>query len=279
MGGGGVCGEKGAGTYQTKPIWVCRGENKRRLMRRKSIVPFTAPSLAAVLVCIIMPCQWPHLYTANAWTTTLATSRHQQAALVGRSSKCVMCSSGQCQAGESASDKAAEAAELNRQLAQRQGGMCDASDVKDRFKQRFEDIHVASEVEPEKTLSKREGWTIYGLTDGLYMDAVELWQLLPDNLKSTWRFSRVLGKGSFGVVVLAEKREPSVEIRNEARLVAVKLVPLRQGEEPIALREGLVLSLLDSERIPKCLDFGISPDGVVFTVMEYFDGIPLDQGR
>ena len=106
-----------------------------------------------------------------------------------------------------------------------------------------------------------------------------MWQLLPDNLKSTWRFSRVLGKGSFGVVVLAEKREPSVEIRNEARLVAVKLVPLRQGEEPIALREGLVLSLLDSERIPKCLDFGISPDGVVFTVMEYFDGIPLDQGR
>jgi len=127
--------------------------------------------------------------------------------------------------------------------------------------------------------------------------AAGLWELLPDYFKSAWRSTRVLGRGAFGVVVHAEKRQntrvgadldslewaENCDIAQQLRCddgqtaaVAVKLVPLRQGGEPIAMREGLVLSLLDFEHIPKCFDYGIS-NGVAYTVLEYLDGVPLDQ--
>ena len=45
---------------------------------------------------------------------------------------------------------------------------------------------------------------------------------------------------------------------------------------------GLVLATIasveDSDLVPKCLDYGIS-NNVVYLVLEYFDGTPLDQVR
>ena len=78
---------------------------------------------------------------------------------------------------------------------------------------------------------------------------------------------RILGEGAFGVVVLAEKSletadgeigwsencELDQKLRCQTGLtqVAIKMVCARKGEEPIAMREGLVLSLIDSELVPR----------------------------
>jgi serine/threonine protein kinase len=124
-----------------------------------------------------------------------------------------------------------------------------------------------------------------------------LWQRLPADLLACLRFSRVLGQGSFGTVVLAEKRsdvDPERELwtdncditGNELRcedgtkLVAVKMIKPRAGEEALAMREGLVLATIatveKSALIPKCLDYGMH-NGIVYIVLEYFDGVPLNE--
>ena len=94
-------------------------------------------------------------------------------------------------------------------------------------------------------------------TTSAFITPESLWEKLPDELKTTFRFSRVVGRGSFGVVVLAEKEEESLWMDNcditgrklqcdddGTTKVAVKLLQPRKGEEPIAMREGLVLATI-----------------------------------
>ena len=96
-----------------------------------------------------------------------------------------------------------------------------------------------------------------------------MWEKLPEELTSSFSFSKVIGRGSFGVVVLAESKDESFWMDNcdvtgnrlrcnegeELTKVAVKMMKPRKGEEPIAMREGLVLatvgSVADSPLIPR----------------------------
>ncbi len=129
-------------------------------------------------------------------------------------------------------------------------------------------------------------------------DVQALWEQLPAELQRGLRFVQVLGSGYFGVVVLAEKRggaadEPTLWADNceltgqrlrcddgSAR-VAVKLVRPRTGEHALAIREGLVLSAIASSEpsvlIPKCLDYGMCSSGLVYSIIEFFAGVPLDE--
>ena len=105
-------------------------------------------------------------------------------------------------------------------------------------------------------------------TGAAFASPQSLWDKLPRELTATFRFLGVLGRGSYGVVVLAEKR-PSADARgltpglagwqqncditgqslqcdSGASLVAVKMLVPRAGEEPLAMREGLVLASIGS---------------------------------
>ena len=111
-------------------------------------------------------------------------------------------------------------------------------------------------------------------------EATHLWSKLPQSLRAGYQYVRVLGRGSFGIVVLAQQRR---HIEQDAcsydALVAVKLVRAVYGAEPLAMREGLVQQRLSRESllIPACFDYGISK-GVVYIVQEYIkNGIPLDK--
>jgi hypothetical protein len=136
-----------------------------------------------------------------------------------------------------------------------------------------------------------------------------LWCQLPAELQRGLRFERMLGSGYFGVVVLAEKErgtadEPTLWADNcdvtgqrlrcddGSTQVAVKLVKPRPGEEALAMREGLVLSTIQNRasladcglgggskcaHIPTCLDYGMCASGLVYTIIEFVPGMPLDK--
>lgn len=90
-----------------------------------------------------------------------------------------------------------------------------------------------------------------------------------------YRIVQSLGEGGMGEVVLAERADEQFSQR-----VAIKLVrrgiTSRQVQGRLKL-ERQILANLDHPNIAKLLDGGTSPEGVPYIVMEYIDGVPIDQ--
>src|ERR1700688_268856 len=87
-----------------------------------------------------------------------------------------------------------------------------------------------------------------------------------------YRVLRTLGVGGMGEVFLAERADAEFE-----QQVAIKVVyggaPGVQSRLKI---ERQILAQLDHPNIAHLLDGGSLPDGTVYIVMEYIDGIPID---
>lgn len=130
-------------------------------------------------------------------------------------------------------------------------------------------------------------------------DVLDLWSRLPKEILDAVEFAGVLGSGSFGTVVLCEKKTPdnaedslplwadncditgnTLRCDSNSTYVAIKMIKPRAGEEALAMREGLVLatiaSIEDSDLIAKCIDYGVH-GGIVYIASEYLNGIPLDR--
>ena len=95
-----------------------------------------------------------------------------------------------------------------------------------------------------------------------------------------YKVQAIRGQGGFGVVYMAERREPFVQ------RVALKVIrPGREDEEVIARFEAerQTLALMDHPNIAKVLDGGMTEDGRPYFVMEYVPGLPItaycDQNR
>src|SRR6202049_2125686 len=87
-----------------------------------------------------------------------------------------------------------------------------------------------------------------------------------------YRVLRTLGVGGMGEVFLAERADAEFE-----QQVAIKVV--YGGSHGIRSRlkiERQILAQLDHPNIAHLLDGGSLPDGTVYIVMEYIDGIPID---
>jgi len=101
-----------------------------------------------------------------------------------------------------------------------------------------------------------------------------LWEQLPSSIRKRLSFVETLGKGSFGSVFLAIDKEAE---EGKDQRVAVKVVQAREGEEPIVMREGIVLSLINSPYVPRCSDYGIADKRMCWFVIDYVEGKTLQQ--
>lgn len=90
-----------------------------------------------------------------------------------------------------------------------------------------------------------------------------------------YRLIRTLGAGGMGVVYLGERADEDVEQR-----VAIKLLS-GSAAHPEAIarfrREREVLARLDHPSIARLIDLGDDDDGRPYVVMEYVDGLPVDE--
>ncbi|MEM1181730.1 MAG: serine/threonine-protein kinase [Acidobacteriota bacterium] len=90
-----------------------------------------------------------------------------------------------------------------------------------------------------------------------------------------WKLLRLLGRGGMGAVFLAERDDSEYE-----RQAAVKVIS-GGFDAPIVyqrfLSERQILAGFDHPNIAKLYDAGTSRDGRPYLVMEYIDGVPIDQ--
>ena len=89
-----------------------------------------------------------------------------------------------------------------------------------------------------------------------------------------YKLLQVIGEGGFGVVHLAEQREP---VR---RRVALKIIKLGMDTRQVIARfeaERQALALMDHPNIAKVLDAGATDTGRPYFVMELVKGVPITQ--
>lgn len=90
-----------------------------------------------------------------------------------------------------------------------------------------------------------------------------------------YRLVRLIGTGGMGAVYLAERADEQFQ-----REVAIKLVRHRLVDPQIEDRlkaERQILANLDHPNIARLLDGGTTNDGTPYLVMEYINGLPVDE--
>ncbi len=94
----------------------------------------------------------------------------------------------------------------------------------------------------------------------------------PGTVIGRYKLLQQIGEGGFGVVFLAEQREPVV------RKVALKIIKLGMDTKAVIARfeaERQALALMDHPNIARVLDAGATESGRPFFVMEYIKGVPI----
>src|SRR5579859_1752260 len=111
---------------------------------------------------------------------------------------------------------------------------------------------------PVETVAQALAWTETGKTIGPY------------------RVMHLLGDGGMGQVYLAERSDALYE-----QQVAIKLMHSGVGRTPAMLlrfsAERQILANLSHPNIARLLDAGLTPDGAPYLVMEYIDGLHIDE--
>src|SRR5262249_50464234 len=94
----------------------------------------------------------------------------------------------------------------------------------------------------------------------------------PGAMIGRYRLLQVIGEGGFGVVFMAEQREPVV------RRVALKIIKLGMDTKAVIARfeaERQALALMDHPHIARVLDAGATEPGRPYFVMELVSGEPI----
>ncbi len=99
-------------------------------------------------------------------------------------------------------------------------------------------------------------------------------ELLEGRWVGPYRLQQEIGRGGMGVVYLAERDDRQYE-----KQVAIKLVKRGMDTDDILRRfrhERQTLATLDHPNIARLLDGGVTEDGLPYFVMEYIEGLPID---
>lgn len=109
---------------------------------------------------------------------------------------------------------------------------------------------------------------------GLLADLSLIEPLEPGTRLGAWTLIRKIGEGGMGSVYQAQRSDGHFD-----QTVAIKV--LRGLPSPAALaflaRERQILAGLSHPNIARLLDGGATPQGQPYLVMEYLDGVPIDQ--
>jgi len=133
------------------------------------------------------------------------------------------------------------------------------------------DLNLLDEVETLLNLDDAAGSFMTVDTE----DRITLRQPAAGDAVGPWRLVRLIGVGGMGSVWLARRSDDEFE-----RQVAVKFIRPEADQATVFrrfAREKKMLAGLDHPSIARLFDAGITEDGNPFIVMEYVDGLPLDQ--
>jgi non-specific serine/threonine protein kinase/serine/threonine-protein kinase len=98
-------------------------------------------------------------------------------------------------------------------------------------------------------------------------------QDLAGRLVGAYRLLRLLGTGGTGAVYLAERSDGTFAKRVAVKLLSPALLPLRDR----FLRERELLARLEHPNIARLLDAGATADHLLYLVMDYVEGVPIDR--
>ena len=84
-----------------------------------------------------------------------------------------------------------------------------------------------------------------------------------------------IGQGGMGSVWLAQRSDGRFERQAAVKFIAIALTGTATEER--FKREGRILGRLTHPHIAGLLDAGISPDGSPYLILEYVDGVAIDQ--
>lgn len=88
-----------------------------------------------------------------------------------------------------------------------------------------------------------------------------------------WTLTGLLGRGGMGIVFAAEREHEGVVQRAAVKLLSIPLFDTQAGER--FRREARVLARLDHPDICRLRDFGRSPEGWPYLVLDRIDGVAL----
>jgi serine/threonine protein kinase/TolA-binding protein len=89
-----------------------------------------------------------------------------------------------------------------------------------------------------------------------------------------YRLVRVIGSGGMGVVYLAERADEQFRQQVAIKLVRQRLIYPEIAERLVGERQ--ILANLHHPNIARLFDGGTTSDGTPYLVMEYIDGVPID---
>jgi tetratricopeptide (TPR) repeat protein len=96
---------------------------------------------------------------------------------------------------------------------------------------------------------------------------------LTGRIIGAYRLLRLLGAGGNGVVYLAERHDGAFDKRVAVKLLSTAFVQSREW----FLRERQVLARMAHPNIAHLVDGGATADQLLYLVMEYVDGVPIDR--
>ena len=125
-------------------------------------------------------------------------------------------------------------------------------------------------------LLAHEGQTLFvsELVSAQASDVLSLQQDLSGTLLGHYRLLRQIGRGGMGAVYLAERADKQFHKQVAVKLIATALVDATQLHAFKTERQ--ILADLEHAAISRLLDGGTTAEGMPYLVMEYVQGIPVD---